>query len=134
MKNELEKILSNAEKTLTDVAESLGMAPTDILGAIIEKERSSSEPQPTTSSDQLSEPSKFPEDERTDDQLADYFLNRLEKESLSVTALNNKYKVDDKERVERILEKLVNEGKLGRRESRNKKGRYVYEGLKKEKK
>ena len=132
MKNELEKIMSNAEKTLDEAAESLGMTPADILKTIIERDRVSFEPQPSTSSHPPVESTVSSEDERTDDQLAEYFLNRLEKESLSVTALNNKYKVHDKERVERILEKLVREGKLGKRESRNKKGRYVYEKLKKE--
>jgi hypothetical protein len=134
MKNKLEKILSNADKTLDDVSESLKMDPNDILEAIIQKQRFSSEPLPVTPTKKPSKSSASSEDGRTDDQLSEYFLNRLKKESLSVTALNNKYKVRNKERVERILEKLVDEEKITKRESRNKKGRYVYEGIQKNKK
>lgn len=129
MKNELEKILSKTEKTLDDVSESLGMTPTDILETIIKRERYTSQPHPVTKPEPSTESPAAPKNGRTDEQLAKYFLNRLEKESLSVTALNNKYKVRNKERVERILENLVREGKITKRESKNKKGRYVYEGI-----
>ncbi len=45
-------------------------------------------------------------------------------------ALNNKYNINNEERVEQILEELVDQGKLTKRESKNKKGRYVYEAPK----
>ena len=121
----VEKILKNPEKPLDEVAELLGMTPSDIVKILIQRDRA-----PLVSDVPVAEAApekpKKPKDSRTDKQLAEYFLNRLEKESLSVSALNNKYKVKDKERVERILEKLLKEGKLAKRESRNKKGRFVY--------
>jgi hypothetical protein len=133
MKNKLEKILSHGDESLDDASESLGMNPIEILDVIIQRERFSPEPQPAAPAEKPPESSVSSKDGRTDDQLAEYFQNRLKKESLSVTALNNKYKVRNKERVERILEKLVDEGKITKRESRNKKGRYVYEGAQKKK-
>lgn len=121
-------ILALKEKTLDEVAELFEMTPQEILGLLIEKDRASTvvAPLPAAKAESVQE-KKAPTDERTDDQLAGYFLNRLKKESLSVAALDNKYKVHDKERVERILENLVRERKLTKRESRNKKGRFVYE-------
>ncbi len=127
MEDILSKILAHKGKPLDEVAQLFEMTPRDILELLIERERVfkvaavplSTEVEPPQVSELV--------DERTDDQLAGYFLNRLEKESLSITALNNKYKVYDEDRVERILENLVREGKLAKRESRNKRGRFVYE-------
>ncbi|KYK33864.1 MAG: hypothetical protein HXS48_24025 [Theionarchaea archaeon] len=130
MKN-VSEILALKEKTLDEVAELVKMTPRDVLGLLIEKERASTEVITPAADVESAQVSKAPTDERTDDQLANYFLNRLEKESLSITALNNKYKVHDEERVERILENMLREGKLTKRESRNKKGRFVYEAAKK---
>ncbi len=130
MSEVLDKILSHKEKTLDEVAKSLKMDPRDILEVIAGRERVLAEPVPSPLAAGPKRAVKAPTDERTDDQLASYFLNRLQKESLSITALNNKYKVNDEERVERILENLVREGKLTKRESRNKRGRFVYEVLK----
>ena len=131
MKN-VSEILALKEKTLDEVAELVEMNPKDVLRLLIEKERAPTVVVTPPAADVESAPvSKAPTDERTDDQLANYFLNRLEKESLSITALNNKYKVHDEERVERILENLLRGGKLTKRESRNKKGRFVYEAVKK---
>ncbi|MBU6996994.1 MAG: hypothetical protein HXS41_09275 [Theionarchaea archaeon] len=130
--SDIKDILSHGNKTLNDVSELLEMTPRDVIFSMIERERTISEPRP---SKVAAEPDKVVSvlpDERDDEQLASYFLNRLQKESLSIAALNNKYKVNDKERVERILEDLVRKGKLGKRESRNKKGRYVYESLEQE--
>ena len=128
MEDILSKILAHKEKSLDEVAGLFEMTPRDILELLTKRERVSK----VTAALPLEEigPVQVSEalvDERTDDQLADYFLNRLQKESLSITALNNKYKVHDEERVERILENLVREGKLTKRESRNKRGRFVYE-------
>lgn len=123
------EILNQKEKTLNEVAELLQMSPRDVLSILIGRERATTAPAPPPVVEVPLEKTATLEDERTDDQLASYFLNRLEKESLSITALNNKYKVNDEERVERILENLIREGKLTKRESRNKKGRYVYEVL-----
>lgn len=130
MKN-VSEILALKEKTLDEVAELVKMTPRDVLGILIEKERASTVVVTPAADVESVQVSKAPTDERTDDQLANYFLNRLEKESLSITALNNKYKVHDEERVERILENLLRGGKLTKRESRNKKGRFVYEAAKK---
>lgn len=129
MKKTIKEILVHGEKTLDEVAELFETTPQDILETIIKRERASPKPAPPPAAVTELE-KKAPKDERTDDQLASYFLNRLQKESLSVAALNNKYKVHDKERVERVLENLVREGKLTKRESRNKKGRFVYEAAK----
>jgi hypothetical protein len=130
MTDELNEILTHKEKTLDEVAELLQITPQDVLSILIRRERA---PTALVLSPrievELEKASTAPGDERTDDQLALYFLNRLLKESLSIAALNNKYKVDDEERVERILENLVREGKLTKRESRNKKGRFVYEAI-----
>jgi hypothetical protein len=126
MEDVLEKIMSNGEKTLDEVSKKFKMDPRDVLELILKRERVLAEPVPSPAPE-LKRQKKAPADERTDDQLAAYFLNRLKKESLSAGALDNKYKVKDVERVERILEKLIKEGKLTRRESRNKKGRFVYE-------
>jgi hypothetical protein len=126
MKPTIRDILTHEEKTLDEVAELFETTPQNILEIIIKRERAAPEPKP--SAVPAAEPKPVaPADERTDDQLASYFLNRLQKESLSITALNNKYKVHDEERVERILENMVREGRLTKRESRNKKGRFVYE-------
>jgi hypothetical protein len=127
--SDIKDILSHGDKTLDEVSELLEMTPRDVISSIIERERTIKPPPPGPGPEK---PPKVPEDERDDEQLADYFLNRLMKESLSIAALNNKYKVKDKERVERILENLVKKGKLTKRESRNKKGRYVYESVEKE--
>jgi hypothetical protein len=121
------EILNQKEKTLNEVAELLQMSPRDVLSILIGRERATTAPAPPPVAEVQLEKAAALEDERTDDQLASYFLNRLEKESLSITALNNKYKVNDEERVERVLENLIREGKLTKRESRNKKGRFVYE-------
>ncbi|MGC1119461.1 MAG: hypothetical protein WBA22_00075 [Candidatus Methanofastidiosia archaeon] len=129
---DMKYILSHGEKTLDEVSELLEMTPRDVISSIIERERTISEPQPPESGPGPEKVLKAAEDERDDEQLASYFLNRLKKESLSITALNNKYKVKDKERVERILENLVRKGKVTKRESKNKKGRCVYESLEKE--
>ncbi|MBU7014398.1 MAG: hypothetical protein HXS52_12605 [Theionarchaea archaeon] len=125
-------ILNHGNKTLDEVSELLEMTPRDVIFSIIERERTISEPQPPKPGSEPEKAPKAEEDERDDEQLASYFLSRLKKESLSIAALNNKYKVNDKERVERILEGLIRKGKLTKRESRNKKGRYVYESLEKE--
>ena len=121
------EILNQKEKTLNEVAELLQMSTRDVLSILIGRERATTAPPPPPVVEAGPEKAATAEDERTDDQLAGYFLNRLKKESLSITALNNKYKVNDEERVERILENLIREGKLTKRESRNKKGRFVYE-------
>jgi hypothetical protein len=127
--SDIKDILSHGDKTLDEVSELLEMTPRDVIFSIIERERKITEAPPP--GPEPGKPEKVTEDERDDEQLASYFLNRLMKESLSVAALNNKYKVKDKERVERILENLVKKGKLTKRESRNKKGRYVYESVEK---
>ncbi len=128
---DVKDILKHGEKPLNEVAELFEVTPQDILEVIIERERT---PTVTASAPAAqAEPEKVtkaPQDSRSDEQLIGYFLNRLSKESLSIAALNNKYKVGDKERVEIILENLLREGKLTKRESRNKKGRYVYEAVK----
>ncbi|MBU7019000.1 MAG: hypothetical protein HXS44_15935 [Theionarchaea archaeon] len=121
------EIMNQKEKKLNEVAELLQMSPRDVLSILIGRERATTAPAPPPVVEVAPEKAAALEDERTDDQLASYFLNRLEKESLSITALNNKYKVNDEEKVERILENLIREGKLTKRESRNKKGRFVYE-------
>lgn len=121
-----DEILSHREKTLDEAAELVGMTPREILEVIVNRDRTALEPAPSAGvGAELA--GGITEDQRSDDQLAEYFLNRLKKESLSVSALNNKYKVNDEEKVEGILEKLVREGKLVKRESKNKKGRFVYE-------
>ena len=128
MTDVLNEILTHKEKSLDEVAELLQITPQDVLSILVRREREPTAPVlPPKVEVELEKARTAPVDERTDDQLALYFLNRLLKESLSVAALNNKYKVDDEERVERILENLVREGKLTKRESRNKKGRFVYE-------
>lgn len=117
------------DKTLDEVAELLGMTPQEVLNIIVQRDRATEEHIPAAVTGEGVEEGEaaLAEDVRSDEQLATYFLNRLQKESLSISALNNKYKVGDEERAERILENLVREGKLVKRESRNKKGRYVYE-------
>jgi hypothetical protein len=130
MKKTIEEILKHGEKPLDEVAELFETTPKDILESIIKKERATVEPVPAAAPGKVK---KAPKDDRTDDQLVAYFLNRLEKESLSITALNNKYKINDEERVERILENMLREGKLTKRESRNKKGRFVYDAVKRKK-
>ncbi len=126
----LKKILDYKEKTLDEVAESMKMDPREILEILVGRERIPAKPVPSPAEAASEKAQEIPKDERTDDQLASYFLNRLKKESLSITALNNKYKVNDEERVERILENMVRGGQLTKRESRNKKGRFVYEAAK----
>ncbi len=127
MKDILNEIMSHKEKTLNEVAEMLEVSQWDVLEAIIERERAPVEYVPSAVEEPQQIEAALSEDERTDEQLAIYFLNRLQKESLSIAALNNKYKINDEERVERILENLAREGKLAKRESRNKRGRFVYE-------
>jgi hypothetical protein len=126
MEDVLEKIMSDEEKTLDEVSKKFKMNPRDVLELIMKRERTLTKPVPSPAHE-LEKQKKASIDERKDEQLAAYFLNRLKKESLSADALNNKYKVKDLERVERILENLIREEKLTRRESRNKKGRFVYE-------
>ncbi|KYK33928.1 MAG: hypothetical protein HXS46_19240 [Theionarchaea archaeon] len=127
----LNEILSHKDKPLDEVAKLVKMEPRDILDIVVGRERALPTPTPAKVEPEKVKKATAPEDDRSDDQLAGYFLNRLQKESLSITALNNKYKVKDKERVERILENLFREGKLTKRESRNKRGRFVYENPKK---
>lgn len=124
---DVKEILKHGEKSLNEVAELFEVTPRDVLETIIKRDRTPTELAPAPQQVEPEKVTKAPQDLRPDEQLEGYFLNRLQKESLSVAALNNKYKVKDKERVERILEKLIREGKLTKRESRNKKGRYVYE-------
>lgn len=126
---DVKDILKHGEKSLDEVAQLFEVTPRDIIDVIIKKERAPVEPAPVVQAEPESV-KKSPPDSRPDEVLIHYFFNRLKKESLSVAALNNKYKVRDPERVERILENLVREGKLTKRESRNKKGRYVYEAVK----
>ncbi|MGD2250569.1 MAG: hypothetical protein PVF58_19400 [Candidatus Methanofastidiosia archaeon] len=128
---DVNKILEYKKKTLNEVSDILGVESREILETLIQRERTPAmAPSPKTAPQKEKKEKKKKKEvqqTRSDEQLAEYFLNRLQKESLSVLALNNKYKVNDKERVEQILEELVDQGKLTKRESKNKKGRYVYE-------
>jgi hypothetical protein len=134
---DINKILKYKDKTLNEVSDMLGVESREILETLIQRKRTpTAVPSPKAAPKREKEEKKKKKKKtevqqtRTDEQLAEYFLNRLQKESLSILALNNKYKVNDKERVEQILEELVDQGKLTKRESKNKKGRYVYEASK----
>lgn len=142
---DVKTILNYKDKTLKEASDILEVEPREILETLIQRERtpskvSSPAPAPKKQVKEKEEIKKKEKEKekkkkkkkevkhkRSDEKLAEYFLNRLQKESLSVLALNNKYKVNDKDRVERILEELVDQGKLTKRESKNKKGRFVYE-------
>ncbi|HOP08737.1 MAG TPA: hypothetical protein PLC12_00790 [Candidatus Methanofastidiosa archaeon] len=68
----------------------------------------------------------------TGDDIKTNFLNYIERSgatSLATLAKKYKNKVNEEESME-ALEELVKEGKLAKRESKNKKGKYVYEILK----
>ncbi|MFQ6089655.1 MAG: hypothetical protein ACE5K0_12255 [Candidatus Methanofastidiosia archaeon] len=125
------KLLKSKNKTLDDMSAALNLDPEIIIRIIIKKEVGEDlsgivleEKVDEKRKEELEVPKV-----KMERDLEALFLGRLKKRAYSASSLNKRYKADSLKEVENILEKLAKEGKVRKRESKNKKGAYVYEAL-----
>ncbi|MFQ5891763.1 MAG: hypothetical protein ACE5HW_03095 [Candidatus Methanofastidiosia archaeon] len=125
------KLLKSKNKTLDDMSAALNLDPEIIIRIMIKKEVGEDlsgivleEKVDEKRKEELEVPKV-----KMERDLEALFFGRLKKRAYSASSLNNRYKVGSLEEVENILEKLVLEKKVRKRESKNKKGAHVYEAL-----